>query len=59
MAEFRQLRLPWVMEYTTPQYSLDIAWPEQRLGIEVTPLPAFDPSLPLQNGKRIRLKGTA
>lgn len=35
MAEFRHLRLPFVMEYATEHYSLDIAWPERRLGVEV------------------------
>lgn len=35
MAEFRHLQLPFVMEYAAEHHSLDIAWPEQRLGIEV------------------------
>lgn len=35
MAECRHLRLPFVMEYAAEHFSLDIAWPEQRLGIEV------------------------
>lgn len=35
MAECRYLRLPFVMEYESQHFSLDIAWPEQRLGIEV------------------------
>ena len=35
MAECRFLRLPFVMEYESRHFSLDIAWPEQRLGIEV------------------------
>ena len=35
MAECRYLRLPFVMEYAAQHFSLDIAWPEQHLGIEV------------------------
>ena len=35
MAECRYLRLPFVMEYESQHFSLDIAWPDQRLGIEV------------------------
>lgn len=38
MAECRHLRLPFVMEYAAEHFSLDIAWPEQRLGIEVSNL---------------------
>jgi hypothetical protein len=38
MAECRYLRLPFVMEYAAQHFSLDIAWPEQRLGIEVLDL---------------------